>query len=286
MYNITKKLLKNIKKTKSRKIFEINDLKKIKEIKSEVSKIYKKLNDDHEYDPVHKIYILVQNLISIFAEDVSGYPDFDEFAEIIEQTEEEYMPQGPPMSPLTMSYYNFWALFDLKFGDENISVGEIFLEISQTFNLDPDIISAVDNYNKSRLGLYIQSGHEDSKIILKELCSNKVYKCICPAGYLGEKEDIWLTRLVPNIYDIEDYSINVITPYIIYGYSEKDWLEFLKRNIDEKNNLALNDFFKYGLDKYYWHNYIMDAYSNFKRSHILLTGIPDIKGTKPHELVN
>jgi len=40
-------------------------------------------------------------------------------------------------------------------------------------------------------------------------------------------------------------------------------------------------FFKYNSDFKYWHNYIMDGYVNYTENSIYLTGMPDIKGSKP-----
>jgi hypothetical protein len=34
----------------------------------------------------------------------------------VTKAEDEYMPSGPPMSPLTGSYFWMWALCDLRIG--------------------------------------------------------------------------------------------------------------------------------------------------------------------------
>jgi hypothetical protein len=40
-------------------------------------------------------------------------PELSKLAERIAAAEEEYMAEGPPMSPITRSYFNDWTLFDL-----------------------------------------------------------------------------------------------------------------------------------------------------------------------------
>jgi hypothetical protein len=37
------------------------------------------------------------------------------YAKIVGAAEEEYMPSGPPMSPLTASFFTTWAFYDLRF---------------------------------------------------------------------------------------------------------------------------------------------------------------------------
>ena len=85
-----------------------------------------------------------------------------------------------------------------------------------------------------------------------------------------------------------DYHITLTTPYVIIKYSEKDWLDFFQRQGIRKGGLGFEDtyydFMKYNADFKYWHNYIMDGYVNYRSNCIYLTGIPDIKGSKPHEL--
>ena len=67
-------------------------------------------------DPIHAVYVFMQNLTSHFAEGVSGMPEMRAWADVVAQAEDEYMPSGPPMSPLTGSYFWMWALYDLRIG--------------------------------------------------------------------------------------------------------------------------------------------------------------------------
>jgi hypothetical protein len=55
------------------------------------------------YDPVHAAYIFVHHVTSVFSENVSRLPEMRAYAKEVGDAEEEYMPSGPPMSPLTTS---------------------------------------------------------------------------------------------------------------------------------------------------------------------------------------
>jgi hypothetical protein len=68
--------------------------------------------------------------------------------------------------------------------------------------------------------------------------------------------------------------------------SEKEWVEFVERNL---SRLKYNDvqqayfhFIKYGLNKFYWPEYIFQAYVNHKSNVIWLTGFPDKPESLPH----
>ena len=68
------------------------------------------------HDPIHAVYIFMQNFTSHFAEGVSQLPEMKTWARAVEKAEDEYMPSGPPMSPLTGSFFWMWALYDLRIG--------------------------------------------------------------------------------------------------------------------------------------------------------------------------
>ena len=51
-------------------------------------------------DPIHAAYAYIQQITARFAEGVSQFPEMKDWSHAIEKLEEEYMPAGPPMSPL------------------------------------------------------------------------------------------------------------------------------------------------------------------------------------------
>src|SRR5438445_13883511 len=57
------------------------------------------------FDPVHAVYVFVQNITSFFAEGVSELPEMKKYSKIVAKAEDEYMPSGPPFSPLTASFF-------------------------------------------------------------------------------------------------------------------------------------------------------------------------------------
>ena len=67
-----------------------------------------------EYDPCHGLYIYGQNQLSVLIEQIVELPQLEKLADAYAEAEEIYMPSGPPMSPLTRSYFSSWGAFDLR----------------------------------------------------------------------------------------------------------------------------------------------------------------------------
>ena len=44
------------------------------------------------------------------------------WATAVAKAEDEYLPSGPPMSPLTGSYFWMWAIYDLRIGKSTDTV--------------------------------------------------------------------------------------------------------------------------------------------------------------------
>ena len=81
------------------------------------------------YDPLHAVYVAVQNITSVFAECVSVLPELKSYYKTVGDAEEEYMPDGPPMSPLTRSYFTTWAFFDFRFGGDHETIGTCLIDL-------------------------------------------------------------------------------------------------------------------------------------------------------------
>lgn len=286
MEKISTKIINEFKKRKLSNVFNFSEIKLANDILSEINSGIVKRLETGNYDPSHKIYLLVQNLLSYFAEDISILDDFEEYYDTVEEIDAEYMPSFPPMSPLTNSYITLWCFCDFRFGKTKETISTIFYDLGKKYNFDKSVMDAINNFNSSYMGFYKHIGFDNDLIILKEIVSDIEYKCICPAGYVGRKGEIWYVRIIPNLDEVYNYHIIFTTPYIILNYSEKDWKKFFQRQIGNSGNLKIYHFLKYHPDIKYWHNYIFEGYVNYNENCIFLTGIPDIKGSKPFEIEN
>ena len=89
------------------------------------------------HDPCHAIYALVQNVASLMAESVSGMREAKGYFRVVGDAEDRYLPAGPPMSPLTVSYFTMLAMFDIRFGSSRETMGSCILRIASEFDCPP-----------------------------------------------------------------------------------------------------------------------------------------------------
>lgn len=288
MSHITSKLNKRLQNFNNKKVVPVSHLFEGKHIADMASKTISSFEElvGKGFDPVHAIYVNTQNLLSFFAEQISAFPELKSFCNIAAKAEDTYMPSGPPMSPLTNSYFGLWLLCDLVFGPDKETIIDCFLGVASGMNVGEMNQKTALSLKESRMGIYEHMGSDKKFITLKELLTAKTYRCICPSGYEGRKGELWFVRLLPDPLNQVDYSVVVTTPYVIGGHAVKDWEAFFARNSIVSSNVGyesrLYKFMKYGPSVFYWHEFVFLSYSNYRLEAIYLTGIPDIKATLPH----
>lgn len=86
------------------------------------------------HDHCHGLYVLAQNIASLMAESISGMSEARGFVRIAGDAEDEYLPAGPPVSPLTVSYFTMWALFDVRFGSSRETMGSCILRVAPGYD--------------------------------------------------------------------------------------------------------------------------------------------------------
>ncbi len=236
------------------------------------------------HDPLHAAYVLAQNLASFFAESVSTFPEFKQYRQIIGPAEDNYLPSGPPHSPLTRSYFTTWAFFDVQFGPDKETIGTCLLDIANLLDLDLVTVETIQRFQNTRMGIYEHCGLVGSRLRLRELITNDEFTCQIASGYKGKKGELWYVRLCPPLCGLVDYHVAFTTPYILTNSTKADWTAFLKKSVlgatDEKK--ALHKFLKYGKKLNDWNEYVFLAYHHHQFEAIFLAGLPDVKGSLPH----
>jgi hypothetical protein len=251
-----------------------------------------------DYHPNHAVYVAAQNMVSYLAEELSALPELPEYAKIVGQAEDEYMPGGPPLSPLCNSYFTTWAFFDAPFGPDRETIGTCLLDIGPELGLSADYMATIRFMQHSRMGIYEHQGVAGECVRLQELFSGRSYTSLVPAGYLGHAGELWYARVLPPPFADSDDSVVVTTPYCLIAPGKKEWTAFLERTM-LKTGLPLNVpaltetgiatgypalevLMKYGLSPNYWHEFIFLAYFNHRSNVVFLTGLPDVPESLPH----
>lgn len=248
-------------------------------------------------DPLHGVYMYGQNKISIFVEQLAELPALSMLTNALSDAREEYMPSGPPISPLTASYFTCWGFFDLYAGAKRESFGTVTIDLCKFLDVDDGLIGVFEKMQKSRMGFYVHEGSSGKYVFLRELITNRKIKAIVPSGYKGTQGEIWFARIMPAPFDIEqfEYSVVFTTPYIVgelrgKNYfskaTERDWLSYFERNLKKvglgEKKSAYEFLMKYGFERTYWNEYVFLAYVNHRQDMILLGGYPDIPSSLPH----
>ena len=241
------------------------------------------------HDPCHALYVLGQNVASLMAESISGMREAKGFVRIVSNAEDEYLPGGPPMSPLTVSYFAMWALFDVRFGSSRETMGSCILRIAPEFDCPSWLMDAVERMQQSRMGFFVHCGSDSEGVLLREVGTRETVPCAVPAGYTGCEGEIWFVRVLPPPNRLCRRHIVFNTPYVIRNYPERDFVGYLGREsarMKERKAPRTEDahgqLMKYGPDPNHWNEYIFCAFVGYQHEAIFLTGIPDIRQSLPH----
>ena len=239
------------------------------------------------FDPLHASYISAHNLVSLLCEELSMLSLLKPFVRLVSAAETNYMPDGPPFSPLTRSYFTSWAFFDVVFGKDRETIGGCIQALGSDLEIDAALLYAIQRMQHSYMGIYEHCGVKDPDVILRDIITDKRYLCYVPTGYQGKEGQLWYVRLLPPLSD-HNYNVVFTTPYILLS-AKKEWKSFLNRTVPQfKAPLgprllsdAIHDLLKYGLNTNYWHEFIHLSYVGAQDNAIFLSGIPDRADSLP-----
>src|SRR5271165_2152290 len=123
-------------------------------------------------DPVHAAYIFVHHIASVFAENVSQLLEMWTFTKEVGKAEDDYLPDGPPMSPLTRSYFTSWAFFDHRIGKTTDTLASCLIDANDIIWMNPDQLEAlkkdwIDFLRRNMVGIKASSEAEALHWLLK-----------------------------------------------------------------------------------------------------------------------
>ncbi|MCG5516882.1 MULTISPECIES: hypothetical protein [unclassified Ectothiorhodospira] len=284
---------KVIKKMRSHVGAKVVDLSAVMEGKKNAQALQKTVasaEDLADLHPAHAIYVYAQNQASVMAEQLTMLPEMDRLTRLIGKAEEDYMPGGPPMSPLTTSFFTCWAFFDAGVGLGRETLGTIVMAVGKTFGMHEELVRVIGLMQDSRMAVYAHEGFSDGAIVLRELVTNRICKTICPSGYGGRAGELWYARVLPPPHDGMDVHVVFTTPYVLIDPPESEWLAYFDRTLPletpEKRIAAYERHMKWGPARDYWTEFVFEAYVNHRQDMIFLTGLPDVPESRPHSQVN
>jgi hypothetical protein len=237
----------------------------------------------------HAAYVYAQNQVSVMSEQVTALEEMAPFADIISMAQDRYVPSGPPISPLTTSYFSCWAFFDACLGPANETIGTTVLELGAAFGMHVELLRIIQLMQESRMGLYVHEGVENGLVALRDLVTGAVCGAISPAGYQGRRGELWYARVLPPPIPGGAEHVVFTTPYIVLQPGLRDWHAYFRRALPEAPQQARLDAYarhiKYGPTRMYWNDFVFEAYVNHRTDVIHLAGLPDVPESRPHSEV-
>ena len=143
------------------KVTNIADWREAKIRAEDYQKTVISKNQLTEYDPLHGLYIYAQNQLSVLIEQIINLPMLDKLGDVYATAEDMYMPSGPPMSPLTTSYFTCWGAFDLcSTGAKKETLCTIATDLCKFLHVDEGLISPYEAMQASRMGVYRHEAYQ------------------------------------------------------------------------------------------------------------------------------
>ena len=234
--------------------------------------------------PTHAYWSFVQHQLSFFSEALLAVEEASRFRRLIEAAEEEYVPQGPPMSPLTGTYFFGWAYCDLAVGLAKERAGACAVDVVAELSVDPALVTAMQALVDSRMGLWTVVGHGAGTTILRESVTGDTVECVVPAGHPGGVGERWFVRVLPSPREgLPGLVFN--TPYVLVSPAA-EWEAYLNRTLPKldakRPDRAYFTLMKHGLSARYWPEFVFEGYLNHTSGCVLLLGLPDVDGSRPH----
>ncbi len=267
---------------------QVVDLSTLRQARDEMRRIIDQSfppSEIGETFPGFAAYIYVTNWVLGLVEAAQDVRELGRHVDRMAKAEEDYMPEGPPMSPITRSMFYAWSLWDLTVGVKRESLGSILLAISRSQGMDPVFLGVLETLVESRLGLHVHEGVTSGRIALRELGTGELRECVCPAGYDGNRGEVWLARVLPSPVVASRDSIVVTTPYVIQNPGIAGWQAYLDRTLAKlatDPTTAYTRLMKHGLDERFWLEYVFEAYASHRTEAVFLMGLPDIAESRPH----
>jgi hypothetical protein len=112
-----------------------------------------------------------------------------------EKAEEEYMPAGPPMSPLTSSYFWMWALYDLRIGKSTDTLAYCQIAAKDVIQMNVHQLDALKKMEGSRMGIYEHVGKEGPHIRSKNSSRTTISPATAQLVTSGQKVDCGITGM-------------------------------------------------------------------------------------------
>ena len=286
---IAKKLIAKMKKKAHSKVINLEEVLVSRSHAEELHKTVAGQEELSALHPAHAVYVSTQHKLSVMSEQLTGLNEMARFTKLISGAEDEYLPSGPPMSPLTTSYFTCWALFDASVGLAEETLGTTAIAVGGAFGMDEDLLRWMALMQKSRMGVYVHEGTDGEAVVLRELVTETVCSAISPSGYPGQRGELWYVRVLPPPTAGQEHVV-FTTPYVLLDPGRSEWQAYFRRTLADAPSNEKTDHYaqhmKFGPARNYWSEFVFEAYVDHRPDVIFLAGLPDVEESRPHSRLN
>jgi hypothetical protein len=199
----------------------------------------------------------------------------------IEQSEEEYMPGGPPSSPLLDSFHIMWCLTGCSIGRERETLGSIALDVAAAFKIPEPVRARWREIAGAYPGVYEIVEVTGDAVTVVEIVGDRRHEVAPPPDVPAEPGGLWWTWLLPPAGGDRRWA-SITTPYLIDGTVD-EWRAYFERAAGAGYE-AYRRHLVSPPEPNLWLDYILDGYAGVCDSAVVLVGLPDRPSSLPHSL--
>ncbi len=286
---LARNLVASIKRQVADKVINLKDLLAGRAMAAETQQTVVTEEELASLHPAHAAYVFAQNQVSVLAEQLTALPEMAPFAELISKAEDEYMPSGPPMSPLTLLLHLLGLLRRLGQG----SPGDDRQLHSRAWRRGRDAgrVAAPDRLHAEithgpvcARGQWTRARDPPRPGHRRSLPGHR------PRGLQGpRRRAVVRARFPPPTPAIAEHVV-FPTPYLVLKPGPREWEAYFRRVLPDAPKQARLDAYqqhmKFGPSPRYWTEYVFEGYVNHELNVIFLRGLPDVPESRPHSRGN
>ncbi|HEX7478375.1 MAG TPA: MbcA/ParS/Xre antitoxin family protein [Polyangiales bacterium] len=278
------KVIKELRKAKRSGVIDLRAAREASELQQGLASAQ---DDLGPLPPNHAHWMRVFKVLASLGHALLGTSALRKLSERVEAADQEYMPGGPPSSPILDSVFISWWMADVGVGPRRESMCSILADLALVMDLPAVLAQGAKALAQSHMGVYRVTELGPDRVQLDELLTGRSVCSRLPRDLRGRAK-FWLTRLLPSLLPGDPDWVVWTTPYELDGPDvEHQWLAYCERAVagvaSERRAERLAQHFKAADDPRRWTEYIMNGYAGVTPvGSIVLTGIPDRPGTLPH----
>ena len=240
-----------------------------------------------------------------------GAPGFDALARLHEEIEAEYMPGGPPMSPVYDSFAMQFVLSAVPQGIGNETPYSVLARLLLSDASRARLQRMAQLLADARFEIYRVKGASGHDAELEPVRGGSALRVRLTGPFL-RTGDFGLMRVLA----FDDKFFIADSPYLLQA-TEEEWNEHLARIVAQRQGSPsasapqkasklsskeqarrrqkdkakavrqepeeiIKRYLQFGLSDRYWFDYVMDAYAGERRGIVMLAGVPDHPELLPH----